>query len=138
MNRRNFFAAFVAIAMGLVALIASSSDASAQVPIPQNCCTYTVDVDGFPDACFEFRVMTRWSSGIEAVSIPANGVYTFAITNANPCPPAPGLFAWASLDGGGTLAWFNFPATYNINGCCYVVRIGQDAAGCIIVYVRPC
>lgn len=123
------------LALVVAVLAVFSRQAIAQVPIPNACCTYTVDVAGFKTACFPVKLQTRWTGLLQTDVIPGNGVFVF---NLIPCPPVPAQFAWASLDGGITLAWFNFPAKTVVNGCCFVTRIGVDAAGCIIVYLRPC
>ncbi|MBS1913102.1 MAG: hypothetical protein JST22_14030 [Bacteroidetes bacterium] len=138
MNRRAFLTSFFsALAVAMIALAASAVPATAQAPIPNACCTYTVDVAGVPATCLPFKLLTRWTGGTETILVTANGVSLQNITFA-PCPPPPAQFGYASLDGGVTKAWFNFPATFNLGTCCYVVRIGVDAAGCIIVYVRGC
>lgn len=137
MMRRTFLAALVAAFVALVAMVVTSERAAAQVPIANACCNFTVDVAGFKPGCFPVQLTTRWTGWIQTDVIAGNGVFVLPI-NVIPCPPAPAQFGWASLDGGLTLAWFNFPATTIVNGCCFTTRIGVDAAGCIIVYLRPC
>jgi hypothetical protein len=94
-----------------------------------------VDAAGFNPACFPVKLTTRWTGILQTDVVPGNGVFTY---NINPCPPVPAQFGWASLDGGVTTAWWNFPANFKVNGCCFTLRIATDAAGCIIVYMRPC
>lgn len=134
---RTMTRAALASALMLAMLAIFSRQAVAQAPIPNACCTYTVDVAGFAATCFPVKLTTRWSGTLESVAIFGNGVTVQNITGV-PCPPPPALFAWASLDGGATQAWFNFPMNFKVNGCCFTLRIGVDAAGCIIVYMRPC
>jgi hypothetical protein len=125
----------IALLIGTFALI--GNQAAAQGPIANACCRYTIDVAGVGATCFPLRLTSRWSSGTQTDPVPGNGVFVYPV-GAAPCPPVPAQFFWASLDAGVTLAWFNFPARYQVNGCCLWVRIGVDANGCIIVYIRPC
>lgn len=134
---RSIIKGALALAIVLLAVVAISERATAQVPIPNACCTFTVDVAGFAATCFPVKLTTRWTGGIQSNAIGGNGVFVLPITFA-PCPPVPAQFAWASLNGGVTKAWFNFPANFVVNGCCFTLRIATDASGCIIVYMRPC
>lgn len=137
MNRRTFLASLTIAAALLVASFTTfTGQASAQVPVAQSCCTFTVDVAGFPAACFPATLMTRWGAGTQNNIIPGNGVFVFNVT-AVACPPPP-QFWWASLNAGVTKAWFNFPAVFQVNGCCWRVRVGKTAAGCMTVVIRPC
>ncbi|HVZ38426.1 MAG TPA: hypothetical protein VHI13_04060 [Candidatus Kapabacteria bacterium] len=138
MHRRSVPASFFALLiMSMVAFAAFTGTAMAQVPIPNACCSFTVNAAGLPVGCTPFKLQTHWATGTQNNSIPGNGVFTIPITFA-PCPPPPATFSWASLDGGITKAWFNFPATFHLGNCCYTVRIGTDANGCIVVFVRGC
>lgn len=122
-------------ALVLAMLAAFSRPTAAQQPLPNPCCTFTVDVAGFNPACFPVKLLTRWSGQAQTDVIGGNGVFVLPII---PCPPVPAQFFYASLDGGITQAWFNAPAKTVVNGCCFITRIGFDATGCIIVYLRPC
>lgn len=135
--KKNIGRCMLAIAFVVLGLAIVASSARAQVPVANACCTFTVDVAGFPAVCFPVTLTTRWTGGLQNNVIGGNGVFVLPITFA-PCPPPPAQFAWASLNGGLTQAWWNFPANFNVNGCCFTVRIGRNAANCIVVYLRPC
>ncbi len=134
---RSFAKFFALFALVVATLAVIGQTARAQAPIPNACCTFTVDVAGIAATCFPLKLTTRWTGGIQSDPIAGNGVFVLPITFA-PCPPPPAQFGWASLNGGATMAWWNFPMNFLVNGCCITARIGTDAAGCIIVYLRPC
>lgn len=135
---RSLMTRMLPLVMVLVAVTVFSERAVAQAPIPNACCTFTIDAAGIPPGCFPVKLYTRWTGGSQSNPVFGNGVFVQPITFA-PCPPVPPQFGYASLDGGVTKAWWNFPANFNLSpGCCITLRIATDAAGCIIVYMRPC
>lgn len=136
MTKRNVLSTFIALmAMMTITIVAGTNTARAQQNL--NCCIYTVDVAGVSPSCFPIRLWTRWSNGVFGPTIVnANGNFVFATPTPPPCPPA-ATFIGASLAGpGGPYATFNNPVTFNVNGCCLIVRIGFDANGCLIIYIR--
>ncbi len=137
MTRRNILSMLAILLAGLMMSFAAPETARAQQNL--NCCTYTVDIAGFPDACFRIPLWTRWSVGVFGPDLfLANGVYTFNTPTPPPCPPA-ATFIGASIQGpGGPYATFNNPVNFKINNCCATVRIGFDGNGCLIIYIRPC
>lgn len=138
MMRRRFLSALAIALLALVMAFAGSNTASAQQNL--NCCNYFVDIN-VPAGCFGpgIRLWTRWSTGvIGPVVLNANGVFAFATPAPGVCPPASN-FVGASLAGPlGPWAVFNGPLQFNVNGCCLVARIGFDANGCVIIYIRRC
>jgi len=137
MKRRTFLTLLAAFAGLVMAFAATTDTASAQQNL--NCCTYSVDIAGVPAACFRIPLWTRWSNGVFGPQLfLANGVFVFNTPTPPACPPA-ATFIGASLQGaGGPFATFNNPVKFNVNGCCLMARIGFDAAGCLIIYIRPC
>lgn len=131
---RTLTRALLGFVLMIVATAAIGQHAAAD-PLPNKCCTYTVNVSGFDSSCFRVLLTTRWSGVLQSDVIPGNGVFTF---NINPCPPIPATFFWASLDGGATQAEYNIPKNYKVNGCCFTIRIAGDINGCVVIYLRPC
>jgi hypothetical protein len=140
MTRRTMLSTLAAIIIGMVmAFAGTTSTASAQQNL--NCCTYTVDIN-IPAACYGIngvRLWTRWSTGVIGPQIfNANGVYVFPTPAPGICPPASNFIAASLASAVGPWAVFNGPLQFNVNGCCLVARIGFDAAGCTIIYIRRC
>jgi len=138
MTRRALLSALATALVWLVMAFAVSTEtATAQQNL--NCCTYTVDIAGVPASCFRVPLWTRWSNGVFGPQLfLANGVFVFNTPTPPPCPPA-ALFGGASLAGpAGPFASFNNPVQFKVNGCCLVVRIAYDSAGCVYIYIRPC
>lgn len=141
MTRRKFLSAFVAlVAMTAAMLVTGTRTASAQQS--PNCCVYFVDVQGVN--CVPFQMWVKWNNVPIQIGINGNSNPQFPFVFAIPgmCPPA-ATFGGASLAGpAGPYATFNNLVTFNINGCCLLVRIGFDANGCTYIYVRqlppPC
>lgn len=130
----------LALMLVITAAAVFSPRAMAQNNDPK-CCFYYVDIQGFDSSCFDIKLTTAWVPGpaITSASIPGNGFWSYPIGPPDfpPCPSAP-LFRWASLDGGVTVAWFNNPATFKVNGCCFLMRVSFDINGCLVITIRPC
>lgn len=128
MRRRTFISALAVMFVTLVmSLMATTNEAAAQ--------HYTVDVDGFRDGCFKFELNTYWNVAFPVVTITGNGITTHPVAWA--CPPATDFFG-ASINGQFPIATYNEPVKYIVNGCCMVVRISFDRAGCPVITIRPC
>jgi hypothetical protein len=132
MTRRALFSTLAAMLVAFaVSFVATTSSASAQ------CCTYRVDVAGFPAACFPFNVHSVWGMGFAGPAvIVGNGVTVHNVPWA--CPPVSPFFGASINAQFGPFASFNNPMQYFWNGCCGIVRISFDAAGCPYITIRPC
>lgn len=144
MTRRSLLSMlFAMIAMVAVGIIGTTSNAAAQKQ-NLNLCYYTVDIAGIAPCCFPITLETEWScrpGGIQILTTTYanNGVYVHPLNPGGfpPCPPAC-LFNWASLNGPINPTPLGRTTTYIINNCCYVLTATTDAAGAILIIIRPC
>lgn len=128
------------LAFVLVALAAAFAVTTERGAAQQNtaCCSYFVDSQ-IPATCYPVPLTTLWSTGfVGPVMILGNGLTQH---NAPPqgmsCPPS-AVFFGATLTGMPPFASWNNIQQYTVNGCCLLIRIGFDAAGCTYIYIRPC
>jgi len=136
MTRRTAFSTFIALfAMALIMLITAADSASAQQN--PNCCTYTVDIQGLPNACLPFRLATRWDCLTATVitTYSSNGIFVQPIPGPTPCPPACKLLG-ISLDNVNFIGP-NQSKTYRVGNCCYLLSFGFDANGCVYIKCTP-
>ena len=139
MTRRTLLATLAAALIGFIMAFAGTTH-TAHAQQNLNCCTYTVDIN-LPAACIGpgIKLWTRWSTGVIGPQIfNANGVYVYATPAPGICPPASNFVGASLASALGPWAVFNGPLKFTVNGCCMMVRIGFDANGCTIIYVRPC
>ena len=130
MTRRTLLAMLATALFTMLTMVAGTSRASAQNP---NCCTFQTFVGGaYPPSCYPFKVLTRWSSGLNSFGVTGAGVYTNPVPG--PCPPGP-TFTWASFDGGITTYPLGFTGFVTINGCNRVVTIQLDQNGCVQIKI---
>lgn len=135
MERRKFFFLVVTALMAFAAFFAGSQEGRAQKQNP-DCCHYTVDISGFPDYCFPFKLVTYWGDGsVGVTAYEKNGVYVEQIPSK--CPPAP-AFKCATLDPNGPCVGIGESAKYQIGKCCYVLTVKVDDKGCIYIIITPC
>jgi len=137
MIRRAALSTFVAILVTvIVSLVAGTSPASAQ----QNpaCCFYTVDIQGVPANCFDFKVYFRWdcNPNQQATIYATNGIFVAPIPTPPPCPPACRL-GTISLNEMQGFIGPNQTFTYKVKDCCITATFDFDSNGCIYIKVRP-
>lgn len=121
----------------LVMLAGISQTAKAQQNF--NCCTWSINALGIPDACFPITVTTKWNGGFGSFTIPLEaGIYpNQPLITTSPCPPAP-AFIGATIDGGITFATPGNPVVSQVNGCCIKVDAGFDVNGCVEITLTYC
>ena len=131
MRRRTFFFLVVTALMGLATFFAGGQDARAQI---RDCCTFTVDIDGFKDYCFPFKLIAYWDDGsVSGHGFDKNGIYTEQIPGK-----CPGLKCITLDEKNGPCIGIGEQAKYVINDCCFLVTVKVDRKGCIYIVIRPC
>ncbi len=142
MVERTFLATLTAAILMMFCIIGNTQQATAQQN--PNICTYRVDIAGIPQHCFPINLVTEWTCAGGLITIQNstyinNGVFFVPLNppGAPPCPPAC-LFNWASLSPPIIPTPLNRTTVYTINGCCYVLTTSVDAAGMIVITIRPC
>lgn len=144
MSRSSLRSMLVAmIAMATIGVAGITHHAAAQQD--PNICHYTVDIAGITPCCFPITVETEWVCPDGTVrhdlkTYNANGIYV-ELLNPNPpiplCPPAC-LFNWASLNGPAQPTPLGATTQYCFRGCCWLLTATTDAAGGILLIIRPC
>lgn len=131
MNRTPINRLLCALALMIGMLAAGTGTAAAQ-----NCCTFTAEVLNVPAACFKIQMTTSWGGILTTHTFSANGIYPNLPFLSTACPPAP-PFNWVSLDGGITkIVLGETRVVRGNNNCCFTVRAGLDAAGCVSIMIN--
>ncbi len=145
MTRRSLLSMLVAcIALMTFGFLGGAQTASAQQKQNLKLCYYTVDIAGIAPDCLPITLTTEWrcpdgSIRVETKVYNMNGVYAETLNppGAPPCPPAC-MFNWASVNGTFCPVPLGVTSICRVGNCCYIVTSTTDAAGAILIKIRPC